>query len=88
MTNNTHPHTLSVPMTRRAAREFREYANALAFVVESIVEDNAEDLLDITTLDPGSMAEWAEQYDTTESAIRLAASHVGIAARKLIPETE
>lgn len=59
------------------------YANALAFVVESIVDDNAEDLLDIALMDRGSLMEFADQYNTTLEMIYKATRDIAIVKEKL-----
>jgi len=48
------------------------YANALAFIVESFLDDNAEDYLDILLMDVESLNEFAEMYNTTVEMIHKA----------------
>lgn len=48
------------------------YANALAFIVESVIDGNVEDLTDIVMMDYESMMEFAEQYNFTEEMLKKA----------------
>ena len=48
------------------------YANALAFVIESFLEGNAEDYTDFSTMDHESLLEFAEMYNTTTEMIAKA----------------
>lgn len=85
MTNNMHPGTVSVPMTRREIQEQKEFernapwgsyfANALAFIVESLSDDetpvhNTDDFEN--NLSPEDIMEWAEMYNFTIDAFHTA----------------
>lgn len=70
MTNNT-----ATP-TRRQLRASREAVNALAFVVDSVIDGNIEDLSDISHLDYDSLLEFADQYETTTAAIHTAVANI------------
>ena len=48
------------------------YANALAFVIESFLDGNAEDYTDFSTMDYESLHEFAELYNTTTDMIAKA----------------
>lgn len=81
MTNNRYPN----PTPDSSSREVEEhnehwqnapagsyYANALAFIVESFLEDNIEDYMDISSMDVESLNEFAEMYNTTVEMIHKA----------------
>lgn len=70
MTNNT-----STP-TRRQLRESREAMHALAFVIDSVLDQNVEDLTDISVMDTESLQEFADDYGTTVSAIHSAVANI------------
>lgn len=69
MTNTTN-------LTRRQLRASRNAVNALAFVVDSVIDGNIEDLSDISTMDYDSLLEFADQYETTTAAIHSAVADI------------
>lgn len=73
MTNNTEPQTRK---ERRRITEAENYAFALAFVVESVIDENVEDLTDITMMDIESLNEFAETYGTTRETILKAVADI------------
>ena len=58
------------------------YANALAFVIESILEGSAEDYTDITMMDYESLLEFAEMYNTTTEMIAKAVRDIRTVSEK------
>lgn len=64
MTNNN-----QLPENAPAGSHF---ANALAFIVESLSDDNAESTHDIQAMDIESRMEFAEMYNFTEEAFQKA----------------
>jgi len=58
------------------------YANALAFVVESFLDDNVEDYTDITMMDYESKLEFAEMYNTTVEMIEKAVRDIRTVSEK------
>lgn len=70
MTNNTEPQTRREALRRNALGS--HYANALAFITESVIDGNVEDLTDITMMDYETKMEFAEQYNFTEEALQKA----------------
>ena len=80
MTNNDYPNLTAAGYSSREIEEHAEhlanapagshFANALAFIVESINDDHF--LGDIEELDYESMMEFAEMYNFTEESLRNA----------------
>lgn len=89
-----HPNTISVAMTRREIREQQEFernapwgsyfANALAFIVESMNEEHT--MGEIENMDIDTMLEFADMYNFTPDALQKAIDAFRPAAYKLADE--